>query len=237
MNFATNGIAGGARHRFERMLHEIRTRICLLDYAPGTRLSEEILAAEFGISRTPLRRVLARLESEGLLQSVHGVGTFVTDVDIDELAQTYRLRLELAELAGKLDPVPPSPALMEAFGALSARSKALVADPDPRRFAELNMDFYLTLLRLTANEPLREISERLYFQTTRIWLKSVFASVIDIKDEVHVFDREIDDILRAVRIGDLHAAALIQRAHISMSFERMRKGAGDRTAEPPHAGG
>ncbi|MCU0911340.1 MAG: GntR family transcriptional regulator [Rhodobacteraceae bacterium] len=226
MNLEASGIPLSARNRFERMHDEIRTRIVLLDYAPGERLSEEALAAEFGISRTPLRRVLARLESEGLLQSVHGVGTFVTDVDIAELAQTYRLRLELAELTGKLDPVPPDDALWEDFRALSARSKALIAAPDPRRFAQLNMDFFLALLRLTANEPLREISERLYFQTTRIWLKSVFASLIDLTDEVLVFDREIEDILRALRIGDLHAAALIQRAHISMSFERMRRAAG-----------
>ena len=41
-------------------LHQVlRQRICLLDYAPGTRLSETDLAQEFGTSRTPLRRALA----------------------------------------------------------------------------------------------------------------------------------------------------------------------------------
>jgi len=221
MNIEDPKVPGGARNRFARMHDEIRTRICLLDYAPGMRLSEETLAAEFGVSRTPLRRVLGRLEDEGLLNSMHGVGTFVTDVDIAQLAQTYRLRLELAELLGTLDPVPPSIDLLEEFRTLSARSKALLANPDPRHFAQLNMDYFLTLLKLTANEPLRTISERLYFQTTRIWLKSVFASRIDLHDEVVIFDREIDDILRAVEMNDLHAATLIQRAHISMSFVRM----------------
>jgi Transcriptional regulators len=148
----------------------------------------------------------------------------VTDVEISELAQTYRLRTELAELTGKLDPIALSPALLASLQALSARSKALLRAPDPRCFAELNMEFFQTLLQLTGNEPLRAISERLYFQTTRIWLKSVVASKIELKDEVIVFDREIDDILRALHVGDLHAAALIQRAHISMSFARMRRG-------------
>jgi len=225
MDVETPEIAPSARDRFERMHAMIRNRICLLDYAPGTRLSEESLAAELGVSRTPLRRVLVRLEAEGLLHSVHGVGTFVTDVDINELTQTYQLRLELAELTGKLSAVTPDEALWAEFRALSARSKALILDPDPRRFAELNMEFFLVLLRLTANEPLREISERLFFQTARIWLKSVFASKIDLADEVDIFDREIHDILRALEIGDLHAASLIQRAHISMSFERMRRSA------------
>lgn len=226
MNSEAPASGGSARDRFQRMHDEIRTRICLLDYPPGMRLSEETLAAELGTSRTPLRRVLARLESEGLLQSVHGVGTFVTDVDLRELVQTYRVRLELAEMIGRLDPVAPSPALVAEFRALKARSKALRDDPDPRRFARLNMDFFIALMRLTANQPLREMSERLYFRTTRIWLKSVFASLIDLADEVEVFDREIGDILRAVEIGDLEAAALIRRAHISMSFERMRRAAG-----------
>ncbi|GAA0788002.1 GntR family transcriptional regulator [Roseibium denhamense] len=212
-----------ARDRFERMHNEIRNRICLHDYAPGMRLSEIELAEEFGVSRTPLRRVLVRLEGEGLLQSVHGVGTFVTDADINELEQTYRLRMELAELTGKLSPRAPDATLLVEFQTLSARSKALIDGAEPRAFAQLNMDFFQALLQLTDNDPLRDISERLYFQTTRIWLKSVFASKIDLDEEVRVFDREIDDIMAAIELGDMQAAALIQRAHISMSFTRMQQ--------------
>ena len=69
-----------ARERFERIYGIIRDRICLLEYAPGMRLGEEDLAKEFGVSRTPIRRVLSRLETEGLLESRHGVGTFVTTI-------------------------------------------------------------------------------------------------------------------------------------------------------------
>lgn len=216
--------APSARDRFDRLHAELRDRICLLDYAPGTRLSEEALAAEFGVSRTPLRRVLGRLEAEGLVQSVHGVGTFVTDVEIEELTQTYQLRLELAELAGRLSPQPPDAALMVEFRALSDRARALTDTPDPRVFARLNMDFFLARLRLTANEPLREIAERLYIRTARIWMKSVFASRLDLREEAGIFRREIEDVLAALAIGDRHAAALIQRAHLSMSFERLRAG-------------
>ncbi|WP_127902823.1 GntR family transcriptional regulator [Solirhodobacter olei] len=214
-----------ARGRFGKMYHEIRMRICLLDYPPGTRLSEEAMAREFGVSRTPLRRVLGRLEAEGLLQSVHGVGTLVTDVEIEELIQVYRLRTELAELAGLLDPVPPDAKLIASLDGLVARAKALVARPDPRGFAQLNIDFFEAHMALTANEPLREISRRLYYQTHRIWLKSVTSRRIDLVEEVQVFDREVEDYVRALRIGDLEAAAHVHRAHISMSFTRMRKNA------------
>lgn len=213
-----------ARDRFDRLHAELRDRICLLGYAPGTRLSEEALATEFGVSRTPLRRVLGRLEAEGLVQSVHGVGTFVTDVEIEELTQTYQLRLELAELAGRLSPQLPDESLMAEFRALADRARALTRAPDPRAFAQLNMDFFFARLRLTQNEPLREIAERLYIRTARIWMKSVFASRVDLGEEAGIFRREIEDVLAALAIGDLHAASLIQRAHISMSFERLKAG-------------
>ncbi|HVW58134.1 MAG TPA: GntR family transcriptional regulator [Rhizobiaceae bacterium] len=210
-----------ARERFDRIYHTLRDRICLLDYPPGTRLSEEALAEEFGISRTPLRRVLGWLESQGLLKSVQGVGTIVTDVDLDELTQVYQLRMELAELLGKLSPVMPDADTLALFRALHKRSLALIGQPDPRTFARLNMDFLQALLLITGNEPLREISERLYFQTTRIWLK--LTAHMDIAEEVSVFSREIHDILAAVEIGDLEAAGYIRRSHISMSFTRLKK--------------
>lgn len=213
-----------AQERFDRIYNTLRDRICLLDYPPGTRLSEEALAEEFGISRTPLRRVLGWLESQGLLKSVQGVGTIVTDVNLEELAQVYQLRMELAELLGKLSPIMPDEATLALFRELHRRSLDLIAKPEPRAFARLNMDFFQALLAITGNEPLREISERLYLQTSRIWLK--LTSDMDIGEEVAVFSREIADILAAVEIGDLEAAGYIRRAHISMSFRRLKRDSG-----------
>lgn len=201
----------------------IRTRICLLDYPPGMRLSEVELADEFGTSRTPLRRVLARLEDEGLVRSVHGVGTFVTDADIAELEQVYRLRLELAELTGRLDPATPGPDFLEDLDSMIARSTAIMATEDARAFTRLDMDVFHLLVGLTANAPLREISERLYYQTKRIWLRSAISARLDLGEEFAIFNRELEDIRRAVVVGDLEAVAHIQRAHISLSFRRLQR--------------
>jgi DNA-binding GntR family transcriptional regulator len=209
-----------SRERFDRIYKSIRDRICLLEYEPGTRLAEEELAQEFGVSRTPIRSVLSRLESEGLLQSRHGVGTFVTDVDIDALTQVFQLRMELAVLLGKLDPIARSPDDLDRVRALLTRCDALTGELDPREFARLNMDFFQEVAAMTGNQPLREISERLYYLTTRIWLKSV--TRLNLRDEIAVFRREMADILTAMEIGDLEAVGHIRRSHISMSFNRMR---------------
>ncbi|WP_428700098.1 GntR family transcriptional regulator [Stappia sp.] len=216
----------GARGRFERIYQTLRTRICLLDYAPGSRLREEDLADEFNVSRTPIRRVLVKLEAEGLLRSMHGVGTIVTDIDVNELAQVYELRVELAELIGKLSPTVVDEALVARFRDIRARCDRMVADGDPRSFSRINMEFFHLFTTLTTNEPLREISERLYYQTARIWLKTAsrlrnFDELIN--NEFVTFQREVADITEAVGHGDLIAAGHVRRAHIAMSFSRIRK--------------
>ena len=210
-----------SRERFERIYKAIRDRICLLEYQPGERLGEEELAREFHVSRTPIRRVLSKLESEGLLESRHGVGTFVTDVDIDSLAQVYQLRMELAELLGKLDPIPRSEEDLARVRALLVRCDKLLKKPDPKAYARLNMDFFQELGAMVGNAPLREISERLYYLTTRIWLKSV--PHLNLPDEITVFRREMADILQAMEVGDLEAVGHIRRSHISMSVKRMKR--------------
>ena len=210
-----------SRERFERIYKSIRDRICLLEYQPGERLGEEELAREFHVSRTPIRRVLSRLEGEGLLESRHGVGTFVTDVDIDSLAQVFQLRMELAELLGKLDPIPRSEDDLARVRALLVRCDKLLKKPDPKAYARLNMDFFQELGAMVGNAPLREISERLYYLTTRIWLKSV--PHLNLPDEITVFRREMADILQAMEVGDLEAVGHIRRSHISMSVKRMKR--------------
>ncbi|MBZ9871353.1 GntR family transcriptional regulator [Mesorhizobium sp. BR1-1-9] len=213
-----------ARERFERIYLILRDRICLLDYLPGSRLSEEELAQEFEISRTPVRRVLARLEAEGLVQSVHGVGTIVTDVDIEELQQVYHLRLELALLVGKLSPIPRTVVDLDRIRALIARCDSDMLNPDQRAFLQLNMDFFTELSGMTGNQPLREISERLYFQVARVVLKMM--PQLGLVEEFTAFRREMEEVLAAAEIGDWESIGHIRRAHISMSFRRMMRHAG-----------
>jgi DNA-binding GntR family transcriptional regulator len=210
-----------SRERFERIYKTIRDRICLLEYLPGARLAEEELAREFEVSRTPVRRVLSRLEGEGLVESRHGVGTFVTDVDIDALAQVFQLRMELAVLIGKLDPIPRSEGDVARVRALLGRCDDLLKAPDATVYARINMDFFQELGAMIGSTPLREISERLYYLTTRIWLKAV--PRLNLRDEIVVFRREIADILAAMEVGDLEAVGHIRRSHISMSVKRMQR--------------
>jgi len=210
-----------SRERFERLYRTIRDRICLFDYPPGGRLSEEELAHEFSVSRTPVRRVLARLEADGLIEARHGVGHFVTSLQLDEVTQLYKLRMELAVLMGRLSPIPRSEEDLGRIRALIARCDALSRQPEYKAFSRLNMDFFSEISAMTGNVPLREISARLYFLTSRIWLEMM--PRLDLAEEFAFFRREMEEVLAAAGIGDLETVGHIRRTHISMSFARMMR--------------
>lgn len=210
-----------AGRRSDRLYDILRDRICTLEYPPGMRLSEEELADEFSVSRTPVRRVLTRLESDGLVEILHGVGTIVTDADIEALSQVYHLRMELAVLAGRLHPLPRSDADLARIGALIARCDEVASSLDHREFARLNLAFFAEVNAMTGNLPLREINERLYIQTSRIVLKLL--PVLNLTEEFGAFRQEMTDILAAMQVGDLESVGHLRRAHISMSFWRMTR--------------
>jgi len=210
-----------SRERFERLYRTLRDRICLFEYPPGGRLSEKELADEFSISRTPVRRVLGRLEAEGLIEARHGVGHIVTPVRIEELQQIYRLRMELAVLIGRLSPIPREKTDLDRIRALIERCDRLSREPEYKALSRLNMDFFSEITAMTGNAPLRDISERLYFQTSRVWLQMM--PRLDLVEEFAIFRREMEDILAAAENGDLEAVGHIRRAHISMSFARMMR--------------
>lgn len=212
--------ASSAQERFRIMYEVLRDRICMLVYAPGTQLGEEALAAEFGVSRSPLRKVLQNLEADGLLLSQQGIGTLVTDIDVDELEQVYQLRMELNELTGRLAPASIDARLRALFEEMHKRSVALRGEPARESFARLNIDFFHAFQQLTENQPLKEVSERLFYQTCRIWLKMIPSMTLE--NEVDIFCREIEEICSAVALGDVLAAAMIRKAHLSMGFTRLR---------------
>lgn len=94
----------GKRVATEAIYETLRDRICLLQYPPGAILKEAEIAAEFGVSRTPIRSVLQRLIFGGLVESRDGIGTIVTSLSLTELRDIYEVRLKIAEMIGHLSP-------------------------------------------------------------------------------------------------------------------------------------
>jgi len=214
-------VESAAGRRFRQIYEEIRSRISLLEYPPGSRLSEEALADEFGVSRTPLRRVLFRLQSEGLLESVQGVGTIVTDISNDDLYQVYQLRMELAPLLARLSPLPITDETIAQFEDLYHQSEELIKKPTAHGYCVVNIATFHALANLTANAPLRKAMELHFYQTASIWLKSLGED--DVSQECRNLHHELRDFYHAARIRDVDALSHLWRAHTSASATRLRQ--------------
>lgn len=210
-----------AEQRFEHIYSTLRTRICLLDYKPGTRLSEVALAHEFDVSRTPVRRVLGRLELEGLVAIRHGVGTIVTEIDFAYLTEVYQVRMELVCHLGIMSPVQPSAELIADIRATLERARSVQQSDKPKRlFAQVNIEFFEQLMRLVGNRALREVATELFYRSSRMW--PFLMRDESVAMEAELFANEIRETLQLLETGQMVAVGNLRRRHIAMALQRLK---------------
>lgn len=199
--------------RFNRIYKTLRERISLLEYPPGTVLNEGLLSREFGVSRTPVRSVLQRLGYEGLVTTRNGIGTIVTESDVKTFREVYALRMRLAEDLGVLSPVTPKPEVLEALRDLRKRARKLTrAGTDYKAYARLCNALHEQLLELSGNAALREITDLLYYRTSRMWL--TFLPESDWKEQVTALENEITDTIRALELEDMQGVGQVRRRYL-----------------------
>lgn len=205
--------------RMEAIYKEIRERICLLQYPPGMALKEKDLADEFGVSRTPIRGILQRLEFEGLVSGEFGSNSIVTFVDIRSLKQVYALRLRLAEIIGELSSHRVQEEHIGALQSLLEECEGMHGRYNPIQLARLYNAFHDVMLGLIGNQPLRQISDQLFHQTARVWLQIL--PELNWAEEVNYICDEIRDVIDALQAGDMPRMAMVRRDHMSMLLHRI----------------
>ncbi len=129
------------------VLELLRHRIITLQIPPGAPLSENELAAQLGVSRTPVRESVILLAEQGLVSVVPQVGTYVAPLRLSDIAsaQFVREALEVASLAEALDKVGDQDV---------ADLRALVAaqrNAAPDAFFPLDEEFHLRLLSISGH--------------------------------------------------------------------------------------
>ncbi|WP_448118173.1 GntR family transcriptional regulator [Pseudomonas serbica] len=209
------------RQRFNAIYSILRERITLMQYPPGARLDIDALTAELNVSRTPIRSVLQRLENEGLAVTRHGVGTTVTEINVDHIRKTMQLRTNLAELIGVLSPIQPSDDLILELEQLQRDCSEVSKNPTKEKFAAIDISLHNCKCRLIGNEVLLRIYDELYYRTTRLWFY-----MLPSMDQAHEFRIVYDDVnmtLDALRRGDVTAVGFITRNFNSAALCRIDK--------------
>lgn len=188
----------------------LRERIRTGELAPGTRLRQEVLAEDLGVSRTPLREALRLLAADGLVELEPNRGAVVATLSREGKVRFWEARLALEPAAARLGADVRDAAAMRAMAdAIAAQRRNPVDDG----FAA-NRSFHLALVASAGNPHLDRFAESLWVQSvgTVIYAAQAVdpAVVADYADQHQA-------IADAIAAGDADRAELLTREHILAS--------------------
>jgi DNA-binding GntR family transcriptional regulator len=179
-------------------------------YRPGDRLVESELADRFGVSRTPIREALQRLETQSLLTR-DGRSLIVASLDHSQLAELYVVRGALEGLAARLAARQATPEEVRILRDMLEADRALVADP--QALARANRRFHRQIHLSSHNRFLIQQLD-LVHRSMALLANTSIAARGRSQDTL----TEHEAIVRAIEAGDGDAADGALREHISRAF-------------------
>ena len=182
----------------------VRSMIIEGRLSDGARINEVHLAAELGLSRTPLREALSRLVAEGALTVRPRLGFFVKPLSVAEFEQLYDIRPLLDPEALRLAGIPAAAALVRL-----ERMNATLAVRTGAAAVELDDAWHLELIAGCPNKVLIALIENIILRTRRYELALM-------RESRNVAAASVDhaDILDALRAGDLSAACRVLKQNM-----------------------
>ena len=189
-------------------------------YRPGDRLVESELADRFGVSRTPVREALQRLETQSMLAR-DGRSLIVASLDHNQLAELYVVRAELEGLAARLAAQHASAEEIRVLGAMVEDDRRLLGDP--KALSRANRRFHKQIHLASHNRYLVQQLDLVHRSMALLASTSLAAEGRDATAlEEHAA------IIAAIARRDGDAAYDALRTHISRAFEtRLKIDAGE----------
>lgn len=193
----------------EQAYAELRQRILDNVYPPGHQGLETELADELGISRTPLREALIRLQNEGLVSVVPRHGMRVLPVSADDMRELYQVLTALESTAAELVALrrPSAAELKPLEQATADMAKALKTD-NLAAWAEADGRFHRLLIEMSGNRLLVEAVTRYRDRVQRARLFT-----LRLRPKPIHSTREHTALVGRLRAGDAKGAVQLNRAH------------------------
>src|SRR5215210_5306123 len=150
-----------------RVAHSLRALIVAGQLPEGTQLVQRELAARLGVSQTPVRAGLGRLQREGFVAVGSTGRAFVSRLTREDFEEIYAARLGLEGLAARLGAEAVVPKELAAMRATLGTLERAAAKRDVDAYLALRWEFYGTCYRASGRRRLVEEVERLYWRSER----------------------------------------------------------------------
>lgn len=177
--------------------------------APNEWLREESLKELLGVSRTPVREALTRLEEEGLVTRTQGQGARVTTLTIEDMSVVYQVRGSLESLTARMAAEHGSRDMKAALRALHEAMTGVAERDERDEFSRLNIEFHRALSDMAGNAYLTRLLSTVETAVRRFGTRSLSPERMR-----HILS-EHGAILAAVVAGDGEAAARTAAVHAS----------------------
>lgn len=212
-----------ARSSFVTQAYQaIKQRILAGEFAPGVQLNIDALARQLGVSNSPVREALRRLENERWVETIPFRGAFVRPFDTAELKDLYEVR-QIVELGAlrKVMPHPPADKLKVLATALEAIQAALNAD-DALGYMNADARFHQLLVDMAGNRRLSEMYATLAEQGRCFVLGRTSEAMAGLRagQDQHA------ELLAAIRDGDTRRAVKVLESHLSVTTTGAAKAPG-----------
>ncbi len=151
----------------------IKEAILTFHFLPKQALVEGELASQLGISKTPVRDALMRLEKEGLVSRVSYKGTYVSDINNQDMANTFMIRIVLERLATRLATPLMTAENLARLETLVNEHDAALQSRDVTKVAVINAEFHNAIISRCGNPRLEQMLTNLDDQLKRYRLLSI----------------------------------------------------------------
>lgn len=190
----------------QKIFEELETRIVQRAYPPGSHLAEDEIAAELGVSRTPVREAFRVLSRAGWLNIRPHSGAYVRNPTMDEVRQVFEVRQTLEDRAARLAARNVTKSEIKDLKRIIERGWKEIARNNGKQIRELNSAFHNTIAAASRNQILVRLLDDLGKQVH--WHFSAVATVRG--DDSW---REHEDILAAIEAGDAERAGTLAVQH------------------------
>jgi DNA-binding GntR family transcriptional regulator len=193
----------------ERAYQEIRRRILDNHYAPAHQVLELELAADLGMSRTPVREALVRLQNERFVQIIPRHGMRVVPLSIQDLREVYEVltALELTAIERLAKSKLDAKSIHDIDSALDDMDRAL-KQQDIDAWVKADERFHRTLVLLSGNTRLAAVADTLWEQGHRARMTTV-----RLRTSLDLSNREHRAVARAIRRSDAREACAVHAKH------------------------
>jgi DNA-binding GntR family transcriptional regulator len=205
------------RPLYEDVADRLREQIFGKQLAPGSWLDEQSLAAQFGISRTPMREAIKALASEGLVTMKMRRGAYVTEVNRADLEQIYTVLSLLESKAARESAAKATEEQLNLLDHLHHRLETAAADRNIEQFFEINGKFHELIQEIAGNRWMNGVITDLR-KVLKLHRKDSLTSTGRLQSSL----LEHREILKAILKRDELAAETAMQKHFTRSLEAIR---------------